>query len=66
MTSRSTLPYIKKKSVELLKANYATSAEAADETAQALVGFYQQSYPDLYAARSQDIQPGRSGGSRDL
>ncbi len=51
-----TLPYIKKKSVELLKANYATSTEAAAKLPAALVNFYQQSYPDLYANRSEDIQ----------
>ena len=49
------LPYIKKKSVELLKANYATSAEAAAKLPSALAAFYQQSYPDVYAARSPDI-----------
>jgi hypothetical protein len=49
------LPYIKKKSVELLKANYATSAEAAAKLPSALTAFYQQSYPDVYAARSPDI-----------
>ena len=49
------LPYIKKKSVELLRANYATSAEAAARLPPALAAFYQQNYPDLYTARSQDI-----------
>jgi|SRR4051794_28463410 nitrate/TMAO reductase-like tetraheme cytochrome c subunit len=49
------LPYIKKRSVELLKANYATSAEAAAKLAPTLAAFYQQNYPDVYAARSQDI-----------
>ena len=49
------LPYIKKKSIELLKANYATSAEAAAKVPTSLVTFYQQDYPDLYGARSQDI-----------
>jgi hypothetical protein len=49
------LPYIKKKSVELLKTNYATSAEAAAKLPTSLVDFYRQNYPDLYAARSQDI-----------
>ena len=50
------LPYVKKKSVELLKANYATSAEAAAQLPPALAAFYQQNYPDVYAARSPDIQ----------
>jgi nitrate/TMAO reductase-like tetraheme cytochrome c subunit len=51
-----TLPYIKKKGVEVLKANYATSNEAADKLPRTIVGFYQSNYPDLYAKRSQDIQ----------
>jgi nitrate/TMAO reductase-like tetraheme cytochrome c subunit len=51
-----TLPYIKKKSVELLKSNYATSTEAAAKLPTALVDFYQQNYPALYASRSQDIR----------
>jgi nitrate/TMAO reductase-like tetraheme cytochrome c subunit len=51
-----TLPYIKKKSVELLKANYATRTEAAANLPTGLVSFYQQNYPGLYANRSQDIR----------
>jgi nitrate/TMAO reductase-like tetraheme cytochrome c subunit len=51
-----TLPYVKKESVELLKANYATSTEAAAKLPTGLVSFYQQNYPDLYANRSQDIR----------
>lgn len=55
------LPFIKKKSVELLKGNYATSGEAATKMPAALVTFYQQNYPDVYAKRSADIaQAGRS------
>jgi len=50
------LPYIKKQSVELLKANYATGAEAAAKLPPALAAFYEQNYPDLYTARSQDIR----------
>ena len=50
-----TLPYIKKKGVEVLKANYATTQEAADKLPRELVAFYQQNYPDLYAKRSQAI-----------
>ena len=56
-----TLPFIKKKSVELLKANYATSAEAAAKLPAAFASFYRQNYPDLYAKRSEDIhQAGRA------
>jgi len=55
------LPFIKKKSVELLKASYATSNEAAAKIPAGLASFYQQNYPDLYAMRSVDIdQAGRS------
>jgi hypothetical protein len=55
------LPYVKRKSLELLQANYATSAEAAAKLPTWLVTFYQQSHPDLYANRSQDIrEAGRS------
>jgi nitrate/TMAO reductase-like tetraheme cytochrome c subunit len=50
------LPYIKRKGVELLKVNYATSSEAAAKLPTALVSFYQQNYPDLYANRSEDIR----------
>lgn len=50
-----TLPYIKKKGVEVLKADYSTSKEAADKLPRDLVSFYQGNYPDLYAKRSQDI-----------
>jgi hypothetical protein len=52
----SGLPFVKKKGVELLKANYKSNAEAAEKLPPALVGFYQQNYPDLYVKRADDIQ----------
>lgn len=51
-----TLPYVKKKSVELLKANYSTREEATAKLPDAFVSFYQKSYPDLYGRRSQDVR----------
>ena len=51
-----TLPFIKKKGVELLKADYGTSAAAAVKLPAALVSFYEQTYPEIYAQRAQDIQ----------
>jgi len=55
------LPFIKKKSVELLKTSYATTGEAAEKIPGGLVRFYQQNYPDVYAMRPVDIdQAGRS------
>ncbi|PYX28065.1 MAG: cytochrome C, partial [Acidobacteria bacterium] len=56
-----TLPYIKKKALELLKVDYATSADAAAKLPVGLASFYQQNYPDLYTHRSDDIrQAGRA------
>jgi hypothetical protein len=51
----STLPFIKKKSVEVLKASYSSSEEAARKIPSALQAYYQQSYPAVYAQRSQDV-----------
>jgi len=50
------LPFIKKKGVELLKTQYPTNEEANNRLVPALESFYQQSYPDLYAKRSGDIR----------
>lgn len=51
-----TLPFIKKKSVELLKTNYTTSQEAAEQLPRAFVNFYRQNYPGVYTQRSKDLQ----------
>jgi formate-dependent nitrite reductase cytochrome c552 subunit len=50
-----TLPYIKKKGLEALKANYQSRGEAAAKLPERIANFYQQQYPALYAKRSQDI-----------
>lgn len=50
-----TLPYVKKKGMEALKASYNSNEEATDKLPGAIIGFYQQNYPDLYTKRSQDI-----------
>jgi NapC/NirT cytochrome c family protein len=50
-----TLPFIKKKGVEILKAGYGSSEQAAAKIPMLLAGFYQQNYPGLYAHRAQDI-----------
>jgi hypothetical protein len=52
----SSLPFIKKKGVELLKAPYLSQKEAAEKLPVALAEFYKQNYPDLAKTRSQDIQ----------
>ena len=51
----STLPYIKKKSVQLLKTGYRSRDEAAGKLTAALVSFYRQDYPEVYARRARDI-----------
>jgi len=51
-----TLPYIKKKGVEVLKTSYSSNKEASERLPPALVGFYQQNYPDIYAKRTVDVQ----------
>lgn len=50
-----TLPFIKKKGVELLKADYRTNKEASDKLPGTLAAFYQQNYPEVYSRRTQDI-----------
>jgi hypothetical protein len=50
------LPYIKRKGVELLKTSYSSNHEASEKLPAVLVNFYRQNYPDVYAKQSQDIQ----------
>lgn len=50
-----TLPFIKKKAIELLKVNYASNEEAARAIPAELVRFYQQSDPAIASQRSGDI-----------
>jgi nitrate/TMAO reductase-like tetraheme cytochrome c subunit len=52
----TSLPFIKKKSLEALKATYATSEEAAQKIPAAISDYYKQAYPDVYAKRSADIE----------
>lgn len=51
----TTLPFIKKKAVELLRANYSSNEEASRTIPAALAGFYQQGYPAIASQRSKDI-----------
>ena len=52
----TTLPFLKKKGLEVLKATYTTSEEAAQKIPAAIVDYYKQSQPDVYAARAGDVQ----------
>jgi nitrate/TMAO reductase-like tetraheme cytochrome c subunit len=51
-----TLPFIKKKSTEVLKAEYTTTEEAARKIPEAIKTFYATSYPALAQSRAADIQ----------
>jgi nitrate/TMAO reductase-like tetraheme cytochrome c subunit len=51
----STLPFIRKKGVELIKAQYSSSEDAAQKLPSALMGYYQRSYPTVAAERSSEI-----------
>jgi hypothetical protein len=57
----STLPFLKKKGVELLKNGYASSDEAARKIPAALAGFYQQNYPEVYAGRRGEVEAAAQG-----
>ena len=51
----TTLPFLKKKSVELLKATYASNAEAATRIPAALAAYYREAYPKVASEREADI-----------
>ncbi|HUJ40978.1 MAG TPA: NapC/NirT family cytochrome c [Candidatus Acidoferrales bacterium] len=50
------LPFIKKKAVELLKANYADRDTARQQIIQGIDDFYRTSYPQVYATRRALVQ----------
>jgi hypothetical protein len=56
------LPFLKKKSVELLRATYTSNEEASRKIPAELTKFYQERYPALYSQRAADI----SGAGREL
>lgn len=51
----STLPFIRKKGVELIKAQYSSSEDAAQKIPSALVNYYQQNYAPVAAGQSNEI-----------
>jgi hypothetical protein len=50
------LPFIRKKGVELLRADYASSADAAQRIPSALRDYYRQTQPALWQSRSADVE----------
>jgi len=49
------LPFIKKQGLAALNASYPSSASAAEAIPKAMAGYYQEVFPDVYAARKADI-----------
>jgi hypothetical protein len=57
----STLPYVKKQGVTILKQPYATEQEAQARIPAALEDFYRNNYPQIYAQKRDEIT--RSAGA---
>ena len=51
----ATLPFAKKKAVEILKAPYLSRDEAAEKIPAAFAKYYQESYPAIWAQRQAEI-----------
>jgi nitrate/TMAO reductase-like tetraheme cytochrome c subunit len=52
----TTLPYIKKQGLEILKANYASRDAAAEQIPREVNAFYAKNYANVAAARAADVQ----------
>jgi hypothetical protein len=51
----SSLPFLKKKGLEILKADYSSSEEAAQKIPAAIDEFYKGAHPDVYKERAADV-----------
>jgi nitrate/TMAO reductase-like tetraheme cytochrome c subunit len=52
----ASLPYIKKKGVEILRAGYASTAEADRRIGEAVMEYYRTTYPDVAARQAKEIE----------
>ena len=52
----ASLPFIKKKGVEVLKAEYASSEEAAKKIPESIRNYYRDAYPAVHQSRAADIE----------
>ncbi len=52
----ATLPFAKKKAVEILKTSYASRDEAAQKIPESFARFYQSSYPKIWAERQAEVR----------
>jgi nitrate/TMAO reductase-like tetraheme cytochrome c subunit len=55
------LPWIHKKGLELLKADYSTEAEASEKIPAQLEAFYRTEHPDVFAAKAGQIKSSGEG-----
>jgi hypothetical protein len=55
----SSLPFIKKMGVELIKGDYSSSQEAGQKIDAGLANFYRAKYPELFGKRTADIAAAR-------
>ena len=55
------LPWVHKEGLQLLKANYATEAEAATQIPQQLAAFYRAQYPDVSQSKPELVQTAGQG-----
>ena len=51
----ASLPFAKKKAVEILKVNYLSRDDAAEKIPAAFAKYYQESYPALWARRQSEV-----------
>jgi hypothetical protein len=61
----ASLPFAKKKAVEILKASYTTREDAAQRIPAAFAKYYQESYPAIWVQRQAEVTA-RAGGPGDL
>ena len=57
----ATLPFIKKKAVEVLKKSYPTREAAAGQIPAEMVRYYQESHPAVYGARKAEVERAGKG-----
>jgi hypothetical protein len=57
----STLPWVKREALDILRCEYASTAEAEVAIPRALAEFYESAYPELFSARRESIERSAAG-----
>jgi hypothetical protein len=52
----ASLPFIKKRGVEVLKTEYTSTEDATKQIPEAIRSYYRQGYPDVYQSRAADVE----------